>query len=107
MITLDESNEIENFWFIHLDDIEIGSFGISGRYEWFPWHLFSVEIYQPYRGFGYGQTALQLLIKLWGNKPLRLHVHPDNERARHIYEKLGFVYDDKFPYFDYLHMELK
>lgn len=47
------------------------------------------------RGRGYGTDAMRVLMR-WGFQQLNLHrielsVDPANERARHIYEKLGFV----------------
>jgi RimJ/RimL family protein N-acetyltransferase len=46
-------------------------------------------------GHGYGSDALEAMLR-WGFRQLNLHrvelaVDPTNERALHVYEKLGFV----------------
>lgn len=49
-------------------------------------------IYPQYRNKGYGQKAIEQFIKDFGITNLWVNV--ENEIARHIYEKSGFVVDD-------------
>lgn len=48
-------------------------------------------IYPRYRNKGYGQKAIGQLIETYGIT--NLWVSPDNEVAKHIYEKNGFEID--------------
>ena len=48
-----------------------------------------------YQGKGYGQAALHALVQLVQTEHpacerLQLQVHPDNERAQHVYQQVGF-----------------
>jgi RimJ/RimL family protein N-acetyltransferase len=53
-----------------------------------------IEVFEPYRGRGYGPEAIGLLLdELFDNYGLRrvfLRVHQDNERARRVYAGCGF-----------------
>lgn len=50
-------------------------------------------IYPQYRGKGYGQEAIKKFVECFG--VTNLWVSPDNEIAKHIYEKNGFEQDEK------------
>ena len=50
-------------------------------------------IYPQHRGKGYGQKAIKKFIDDFGIT--NLWVSPDNEIAKHIYEKSGFAIDNK------------
>lgn len=47
-------------------------------------------------GFEYCTFILDSIKKQFGNTPIRLTVATFNKRAIHLYEKLGFVYEDVF-----------
>ena len=55
--------------------------------------LNNFNILPQYQGKGYGQKAIKQFIDDFGIT--NLWVAPDNEIARHIYEKNGFAIDDK------------
>lgn len=50
-------------------------------------------LYPQYRGNGYGKKVIKQFIDDFGIT--NLWVSPENEIAKHIYEKNGFVIDDK------------
>ncbi len=55
--------------------------------------IYDIEIYEQYRGKGYGRAALILLeekVKELGKEKISLHVFGHNERARKLYELLGY-----------------
>ena len=75
-------------------DILLGETVIgSGEIKYPDMTLNNFNIYPQYRGRGYGQEAIKLFIENFGIT--NLWVNPDNEIAKHIYEKNGFVIDDK------------
>lgn len=47
-----------------------------------------LTIYEPYQGQGYGTAVVKMLMEEYGCDCL--WVNADNERAIHVYEKLGF-----------------
>ncbi len=53
-----------------------------------------------FQGNGYGKEALQIVLKelrmLEGINQVQLSYHPDNEKGRRVYKKLGFVETTKF-----------
>lgn len=55
--------------------------------------LNNFNILPQYQGKGYGQRAIKQFIDEFGIT--NLWVSPDNEIAKHIYEKNGFEIDDK------------
>ena len=59
-----------------------------------------VHVRQPYRGYGYGKIAIQMLMA--SLKPLHAlpgrrrgcwlaNIHPANERSKRLFERLGFT----------------
>ena len=50
--------------------------------------LSRLSIFEPYQNKGYGQEIVKLLKEKYGCN--NLWVNADNERAIHVYEKLGF-----------------
>ena len=52
--------------------------------------LWAFSIIGEYRGKGLGQQFLQEIITYYSNKTIVLFVEKRNERALHIYHKLGF-----------------
>ncbi len=59
--------------------------------------LNNFNIYPQYRGKGYGQEAFKQFVDNFG--VTNLFVRPENEIAKHIYEKSGFVIDEDKPIF--------
>ena len=55
--------------------------------------LNNFNIHPQYQGKGYGQEAIKQFVDDFG--VTNLWVSPENETAKHIYEKNGFVVDDK------------
>lgn len=59
--------------------------------------VYDFLVFEDYQGKGHGQTAMQA-IKLFchnqGAAKLSLHVFGHNQRALHVYEKVGFVITD-------------
>ena len=55
-------------------------------------YLACFEIYEPFQNKGYGQDALKQLIEKYDVQ--YLSVKKENERAIHVYEKLGFKIGD-------------
>lgn len=51
--------------------------------------LCNFEIFEPFQNKGYGTNALKLLSDKYNIQ--KLVVKSDNEIAKHIYEKIGFV----------------
>lgn len=72
---------------ILLGDTVIGSAEI--KYPSMTLNNFS--IYPQYQGKGYGTEAIRQFVEKFG--VTNLWVAPDNEIAKHIYEKNGFVVD--------------
>ncbi|MDP5275760.1 GNAT family N-acetyltransferase [Chengkuizengella axinellae] len=59
--------------------------------------IYEFYIYEEHQGKGYGKSTLQALDKLakeQGIEKISLHVFAHNERALHLYEKLGFEATD-------------
>lgn len=61
--------------------------------------LNNFHIHPHYRGKGYGQEALKQIIDTFG--VTNLWVSAENDVAKHIYEKIGFVVDSE-PKFIYM-----
>lgn len=88
----------------------------KGRYRSSHVGLFGLIIRKEYRGDGIGsqltETVIQLAKERMGLKIVELHVYSENEPARKLYKKLGFVecgvlpgaisYRDRF--IDQIHM---
>lgn len=59
--------------------------------------IYDFEIFDPFQGQGFGQQAMHALFaycQQYGLAKLSLHVFAHNTRARHIYQKLGFIETD-------------
>lgn len=60
-----------------------------------------IGLLKEYRDMGIGTKLLKLLMKLakkkWKTEIFKLSVVSDNERARHVYERLGFKETGKIP----------
>ena len=52
--------------------------------------IWAFGVYGEYRGQGYGQAMLKEVIANWPTMTVVLFVEKRNERALHIYHKLGF-----------------
>lgn len=56
-------------------------------------HIFDLEIHEPFRRKGYARQAMQeleLIARGMGLRQLGLHVFAHNEKARALYESLGY-----------------
>lgn len=73
---------------ILLDDVVIG----SAEIKYPDMTLNNFNIYPEYRNKGFGAEAIKLFVEQFG--VTNLWVKPDNEIAKHIYEKNGFVVDN-------------
>ena len=71
---------------IYKDNVKVGQVWVDVLNK----NLSGFEIFVPYQNKGYGQEALKYFIDNYGIK--YLEVKADNEKAKHIYEKLGFKY---------------
>ena len=101
LIPLLENLNFGRAWIILDDDSPVGyavlCFGYS--LEWLGRDAFVDEIYlrEDYRGRGWGKQAMGFLedsARELGIRALHLGVVPGNERAFHLYEKVGFVRHD-------------
>lgn len=72
-------------------DIKLSDGTLIGRAEVEPNEkmLERFVIFEPYQNKGYGQKILSDLIDGYGIK--KLWVRSDNEKAIHVYEKMGFT----------------
>jgi ribosomal protein S18 acetylase RimI-like enzyme len=55
--------------------------------------LYDIDLYEPFRGKGYGRASLELLEEMLrekGIESLELHVFADNSVAIGLYKKLGY-----------------
>jgi len=56
--------------------------------------IFDIWVDEPMRGHGYGRALMELAHEeaaRQGADRIELNVYGDNERARHLYESLGYV----------------
>ncbi len=56
--------------------------------------IYDLEVFEPFRRRGYGEAAMRELegfARARGARKLLLHVFGDNDRARKLYLKLGYV----------------
>ncbi len=59
--------------------------------------IYDFIVFDDYQGFGYGQETMreiEIIAKKLGAKQLSLHVFGHNQRALHVYEKVGFHITD-------------
>jgi GNAT superfamily N-acetyltransferase len=78
-----ESGPVGRLWFAERASPRIG------RLVW----LFELEIYEPFRGCGYGRRAMQLLedeVRQLGIAEIALNVWGGNEPARGLYRSQGY-----------------
>ena len=70
---------------LYVEDVRIGSAEVDVKNKM----LCKLCIYEPYQNCGYGQEIVKMLIDKYGCDCL--WVEEKNERAIHVYEKLGFA----------------
>jgi len=87
------------FFIVSVDGKDIGYFRTS---DWTPISvMIGMDIDPKYRGNGYAQEAYRLFIKhlkCLGINTVYLEVLEYNTRAKHIYDKLGFIVTNIEPY---------
>ncbi len=98
------SVEEQQQWFARLDrqrtepyvlhqgvETRIIGYGLISRREWDRWYV-SGGLLPEWRGQGYGLRLFRALVDnvRRKNEPCWLAVRPDNERAKRLYESLGF-----------------
>jgi len=96
------------FFIVTKDNTNIGYFRTS---EWTDNTLMvGMDIATKYRGFGYAQEAYPLFISYLKTRnidTIYLEVLDDNIRAKHIYDKLGFVVIDTNPHLETTTIKMK
>ncbi|BBN99485.1 MULTISPECIES: GNAT family N-acetyltransferase [Sporolactobacillus] len=82
---IDESGIKLGIFWLHLAPVQKEAF------------IYDFEIYEPFRGHKLGQLAMQNLFdycRALGICKISLHVFAHNQRAYHVYKKLGFIETD-------------
>ena len=78
----------------------IGQFDLFEHGDRF--EIWSLGIRERYQNKGYGtQMLTEFLAQFKSDKPLYLYVYKTNEIAIKLYEKVGFVIVDDYPYGSY------
>lgn len=81
----------EKFEILELDRQQIGCISVEGHSD----HIFfaEIQISPEFQGFGFGTEIIQEEIHRAERKqkPIRLQVLLKNQRAKNLYEKLGFI----------------
>ncbi len=87
------SAKADRYWILNFGNELAGFFMLRGFDEGYEIPSFGVVISKPWSGKGLSALALQYSIswcKANGIAKLMLKVHPDNSRAKEIYERFGF-----------------
>jgi ribosomal protein S18 acetylase RimI-like enzyme len=92
-------------WFINLDNERVGyvalCFGYSIEFRGRDAFIDELYIVSEQRGKGVGKDVLRLLgteAKALGVKTLHLEVAYENNRAKHLYETVGFEARDRYTF---------
>lgn len=90
-----QQTPLHHFYTAWKDGQDIGMVWFKEEREWrLPYgYLYQVWIWDEFQGIGLGaatMTALEAKLKDMGLPRLRLHVFAFNERARKLYEKMGY-----------------
>ncbi|MFZ4521215.1 MAG: GNAT family N-acetyltransferase [Bacteroidales bacterium] len=90
-----EKAEKDHYYGIRVNGSLAGIFMLRGLDKGFPIPAFGVWIAEKFQGLGLSKLAIQHSISVCRlNKinKLMLKVYPGNEKARKLYERMGFVY---------------
>jgi diamine N-acetyltransferase len=93
-----EAHFAESAWFraIYADETPVGFVMLSEDVDKGEYYLWRFMIDARYQGKGYGSRALELTIQYVKSRPNAKELSTShvkgNERAGHVYEKLGFTY---------------
>lgn len=103
---------------VYINDTKVGIVRIDHIDLWNMNMMLGMDLHKNYRGKGYAKPIWKLLLdkvfKGEGMHAVYLEVLASNERAIHIYKKLGFKEDGRIPekvlkngvYIDSIHMSL-
>ena len=81
--------DFESYFITHEDKI-VGIIGYRPEPEINGYYIGELIVMPEYKGRGFGKDAMQLVLEMIGDHPVRLVTHPENSSAICLYLKLGF-----------------
>lgn len=95
--TIDEPPYISIYYRIYKDDTPIGYITIQKRFVDYCICFFYIK--EEYRNKGYGTEALEQCLRIcWNEEGCRtcyLFVNPQDRRTMHLYQKYGYIFDNR------------
>ncbi|WOV88372.1 GNAT family N-acetyltransferase [Sporosarcina oncorhynchi] len=94
------SRERESRYIIEVDDTPVGKIRVMRNQE--ESYLSGFAVLAEYRGKGYGNQALQWIVKqeLPTGNIIKLDVETQNDHALKLYERIGFVQQERQDYYE-------